>query len=232
MSRRAFDRAPWRLLTLAAGLGLCLGACDRNGANSGAKSVDPNAKKQPKGQEKGSGGAATEPDVQADQKAIEKTVAKLMSASAGDVKIEFPTVAVPGMAVFKARVTSMDPIPYVVGVVHQGKVITDNADALKRVVAAWGYGAERTVPVDQVAAIFGILEGADDAWRPIISAGDLDVMSAKRKEIMFLPRESTIDGKPAVQYWVKSAEPPLWMTTAVIQPDGSVAIDKQEHWVF
>lgn len=230
IDRRQLGPLADRVLSIA--IGLCLswlvGACELNEQNPG---VLPTQHHFPATYKAASAPGDT-PDLPEQTRIITAAVAERMGVQPGVIKVEFPNATVPGLAVFKAIVTSAQPVAYSVGVVHQGEVITDRADALKRVVAAWGYGARRTVPVVQVAAVFGALEVSDQAWRPILTREQIDAMSSRRRQMVFLPREATVDGKPAVQYWVKSVKPPLSLTTAIIEPDGSVTMDRQEHWVF
>jgi hypothetical protein len=219
------------LLTVSVAVFSSAAACDRSSGNSTTPTTG-----NPTPVSAGGGDGDETPaevDVDKDKKQIIKAVAKLLKVPDKGIEVDLPMSAqVPGITVYKARATSIDPIAYSVGIVHKGKVISDRAQALRTVAAAWGYGQTRSVPAATVAGAFGILEGANDAWRPILDQDDLDILSENRRKIVFLPRETTVDGKPAVQYWVKSAEPPLWMTTAIFEPDGSVTLSREEHAVF
>jgi hypothetical protein len=210
---------------LALALGFVVGGCDRNGAGKTSAAGAPGP-----GEVSPAPSSSSESDV---EKRISNAVAKLLQVKPAAVEVELiEDVEVPGLTVFKARATIADDVAYSVGVVQGDQVVTDQQQALNLVAKAWKYGRQRTVPADQVAAVFGVLEGAEQAWMPIVNADQLEPMSEDRKKLMFLPRETEVDGKPAVQYWVTSAEPPLWLTTAVIDDHGAVSLSTEEHWVF
>jgi hypothetical protein len=168
-------------------------------------------------------------------KRIQDDVAKRLGVSAAEVEVTvFQEAEVPGMTVFRAYVPSPKPGRpgrYSYGVVKGDAVESDRKKATTMVLEAWGYGPERTVPPERVALVLGVLEGGSrEPADALVTQAQIDAMSETQKKVIFLPRETTVDGKPAVEYWATSGEVPLWKTTAVIQPDRTVQLSREELW--
>ena len=166
---------------------------------------------------------------------IKEHIAERLDASASDVEVTlFEDADVPGMTVFRAYVPSARrgrPGRYSYGVVEGATIESDRKKATTMVLEAWNYGPERTVPPERVALVLGLFEGGSrEPADAFLTQAQIDDMREEQQELMFLPRETTVDGKPAVEYWAASSEVPLWKTTAVIEPDRTVTLSKEEVW--
>lgn len=169
------------------------------------------------------------------EKRIQEEVAKRLDASASEVEVTvFKEAEVPGMTVFRAYVPSPKagrPGRFSNGVVKGDAVETDRKKATAMVLEAWSYGPERTVPPERVALVLGVFEGGSrEPADALVTQAQIDAMSETQKKVIFLPRETTVDGKPAIEYWATSGEVPLWKTTAVIHPDRTVQTSREEFW--
>lgn len=166
---------------------------------------------------------------------IKDHIAERLNVSASDVEVSlFDEANVPGMTVFRAYVPSPKegrPGRYSYGVVAGDTIESDRKKATTMVLDAWSYGPERTVPPERVALVLGLFEGGSrEPADAFVTQAQIDEMREEQKAVMFLPRETTVDGKPAVEYWAASGEVPLWKTTAVIEPDRTVTLSKEERW--
>lgn len=114
------------------------------------------------------------------------------------------------------------------GVLIDGRAELD-LDAARRAVAkAWGYGPERPVDAATVASVYAHLQATDEAVNPLTKQRHIDRVHSRWRDQVFLPREVEVDGAPAVEFWVQSAEPPLWMNTVVFGADGAVTMGSKE----
>ncbi len=87
------------------------------------------------------------------------------------------------------------------------------------------------VPPERVAVVLGVFEGGSrEPADALVTQAQIDAMGEEQKKVIFLPRETTVDGKPAVEYWATSGEVPLWKSTAVIHPDRTVQLSRREFW--
>jgi hypothetical protein len=166
---------------------------------------------------------------------IQKEVAKRLDASANEVEVTlFEEAQVPGMTVFRAYVPPPKPGRpgrYSYGVIKGDIVELDRKKATTMVLEAWGYGPERAVPPERVALVLGVFAGGSrEPADALLTQAHLDAMSEKQRKVIFLPREATVDGKPAIEYWATSGEVPLWKATAVIHPDRTVETSIEEFW--
>lgn len=166
---------------------------------------------------------------------IQDDVAKRLGVSASEVEVTvFKEAEVPGMTVFRAYVPSPKPGRpgrYSYGVVKGNTVESDRKKTTTMVLEAWNYGPERTVPPERVALVLGVFEGGSrEPADALVTQAQIDAMREEQKKVLFLPRETTVDGKPAVEYWATSGEVPLWKTTAVINPDRTVQLTREEFW--
>jgi hypothetical protein len=184
----------------------------------------------------GAGKSETSHTGQADvESKIKKHIADKMSVPADTVEVTILEDAdVPGIVVFSTYVAPPKkgrPGRHAYGVVAGDTVESDHDRARTLVLDAWNYIPERTVPAEKVARVLGLLEGKSrEPAEPILLQKHIDAMSEHQKKVLFLPREATVDGTPAVQYWMTSGDVPLWLSTAVIGPDRKVTIKKEEHW--
>jgi hypothetical protein len=178
------------------------------------------------------GGAAHGPkevNVAADEDLIRKELAPQLDARPSELEVTILAGAdVPGVTVFTVYAKPPEEGEngtYGYGVVHDGRVVTDRGEAMNIVSRAWGYGPKRTVPPEKVALVFGTLEGRPgDEAVPLVKQRLIDRLSAERRQGVFLPRETEVDGHPAVEYWVKSpGDPGLWRSQVVFQPGGKAS---------
>lgn len=140
-----------------------------------------------------------------------------------DVELEvFEDVSVPGVIAFRAFHYDEDDIPadWAAGAMDSQGVAWGADAAISKVLGAWGYGPSRTKTAVEVAAVAGFLEVTNEETTPLLKAEDWSYIKAAWQEPLEAPKESEVDGQPAVVYWNSSAEPPLWRTTLVVGPDG------------
>ena len=204
-------------------LAVALVACGKNNPQpqSGSGSVEP----------KGSSMAKSDTDIEL----VQKTVAQELKVSPGDVKVRVDRDAnAPGVTVFAATV---DPSKAGrnatrTGVVDGGAIYTQT-DAMSRVARAWGYGAKRSVPATTVAAVFAGLQNATAESSALLDADTLDVFkqtaNPKQAAAAALPKETVVDGNPAVVYCLTSSSraTPFTVVTAIVKPDFRVELRAQ-----
>jgi hypothetical protein len=147
-----------------------------------------------------------------------------------DVDVDvLDTADVPNAFVFRARQPSKKGRhgSFRVGVVDAGGVTLGRDAAINRVLLAWGYGKTRSVPAAKVAQVIGYLEGDNEyPSMPLLDPTNVSTMREDWRPLVFLPRESTVDGHPAVEYWVnfgavENTPPLLTRAQLIVQPDGS-----------
>lgn len=92
--------------------------------------------------------------------------------------------------------------------------------ALTAVLGAWGYGPERSRPPADVAAVAGFLETRTESTTPLLRPKDWAHVRPEWAAHVERPQELTVEGQPAVAYWVTSAKPPLWRSVLVVTPEG------------
>jgi hypothetical protein len=159
---------------------------------------------------------------------LKAAVAKAESVDAAGLDITvMPHSDVPHLVVFRAKLAHAKGRRggAFVGVYGNGKLITDSDEAMQAVIAAWRYGATRTVKPERVAAVLGFLEGVRDAAHPILSEADIAALPKDDwKSKVALPKEVTVNGKPGVEYWNRSGQPPLWKTVALVGSDGKLDV--------
>ena len=171
--------------------------------------------------------ASTEQDIETVQRAI----AQELKIEPGDVKVRPIKVSVPGITVFTASVHPSKAGRGVTrtGIVEHGAIHVET-DAMSRVARAWGYGAKRTVPPTTVAQVFGVLHSATAESSAFIDADTVQtyktVSGPKRAAAVALPVETTVDGNPAVVYYLTSSARsiPFSRVTAILRPDFKVEI--------
>lgn len=202
---------------------LALGGCSRKAPASPGANGDA-----VKGTEKATEKAEATPRIAAH-------VAAQLDVDASTVVVEpLADAEVPGLTVFTARVPSPKkgrPGRHVYGVASDTEVITDRARATTRVLDAWDYGPERSVPPEKVARVFGVLQGGSrDPTEALLTPQHIAAMGAHLEDGLFVPREAEVEGRPAVEYWITGGEVPVRKTTAVIGPDRSVRFSIEEKW--
>jgi hypothetical protein len=184
----------------------------------------------------GCGGMAVAGESMVTGKWIESEVAKSEKLSAENLEATvLPHADVPGVTPFRCRVKSKSGRRggFIVGVVHNGKLELDTDRAIELVITAWHYGAKRTVTPVQVARVIGFLEGEMEPAYPVLSSEDIEALADPLwKPIVFLPREATIDGAPAVEYWNRDGRPPLWLAQLVVKPGGKVELSRKSIGSF
>jgi hypothetical protein len=174
--------------------------------------------------------ASTDKDIAVARRAI----AQDLNVSANDVKVSPINVGVPGISVFSA---SVDPAKAGrqatrTGII-EGEAMYIETDAMSRIARAWGYGAKRTVSPVAVAEVFGALHSSTAASSAFIDDGTIQtykkVSGPKRAAAVAMPKETTIDGNPAVVYCLTSSARsiPFSVVTAIVKPDFKVEIRAQ-----
>jgi hypothetical protein len=166
---------------------------------------------------------------------VKKTVAQELKVSPGDVKVRVNSDAkAPGVTVFAAAV---DPAKAGRNVTRTGVVdggaIYKETEAMSHVARAWAYGAKRTVPAATVASVFAALHNATAESSAMTDPDMLDVFKStanpKQAAAAALPKETVVDGNPAVVYCLTSSTrtTPFTVVTAIIKPDYQVELRAQ-----
>jgi hypothetical protein len=167
---------------------------------------------------------------------VKEYVAQQRKKPSTDVEVKVLAQAnVPHTTVFRARLLSERGRPgsFTVGIVSDGKIITGFDQAAATIAKEWSYGAKRSVPAEKMALVLGWLEGVREPSQAITTTEQLDVVQPAWQKFMYLPKETTVEGHPAVQYWVQApGERPAWESQAVFLPDGTVKLRIKEIWDF
>jgi len=139
---------------------------------------------------------------------------------------------VPGTVVFRGKQPSKKGRrgSFVVGVVTSDCVTLGRDAAIARILKAWGYGANRTMLPEKVARVIGFIEG--DQWypaKPMLDATAIRWATEEWKPLLFPPRDATLEGHPAVEWWVNFAvventPPQLTRAQLIVMPDGSTKL--------
>jgi len=174
--------------------------------------------------------ASTEADIATVQGAI----AKEIRVSPDDVKVRPLHVSVPGITVFTASVHPAKAGRGVTrtGIVEGGSIYVET-EAMSRVARAWGYGARRAVPATTVAQVFGALHNAAAESSPFIDDDTVQtyksVSGPRRAAAVAMPVEATVDGLPAVVYYLTSSSrgTPFSEVTAIVHPDFQIELRVQ-----
>jgi hypothetical protein len=170
-------------------------------------------------------------DTSADVAMAQAAVAQKRNVAASDIQVTVLKAAkVPHATVFSARVLSEKGKrgSYAFGVVSGGQVLLDKAQAYALVAKQWGYGAKRTVPAAEVARVFALLESTAEPAEAVLDEARIKSLPPKWRAFLTLPKETVVDGHPAVEFWVLAPEPPVWQTQVIFLPDGSVKLDGKE----
>lgn len=174
--------------------------------------------------------ASTDKDIAVAQRAV----AQELNVSASDIKVRPVSVAVPGITVFSASADPAKAGRHVTrtGIIEGGTMYVET-EAMSRVARAWGYGAKRTVPPVAVAQVFGALHSATAESSAFIDESTIQtykkVSGPKRAAAIAMPKESTVDGNPAVVYCLTSSARsiPFSVVTAIVKPDFKVELRAQ-----
>ncbi|HET9621263.1 MAG TPA: hypothetical protein VFP84_07855 [Kofleriaceae bacterium] len=167
---------------------------------------------------------------------VKHAVAREVKVGDDDVKVQvLDDVDVPGITVFLATVHRDKAGRFLArsGIVEGGKLFSEAA-AMARVARAWGYGAKRTVPPETVAEVFGALHVATASATAMYDPDTIEAFKKtakpRRAAALAMPRETTVNGLPAVTYCVSSSAPSVLFSTvtAVIHPDFRVELHAQK----
>ena len=168
----------------------------------------------------------------ADIALIKEHYASELKLGKDDIKVRvLGDAKVPGITVFTAAANPRRAGRNVsrTGIVAGGAIYTE-ADAMTRVAKAWAYGAQRTVSAVDFARVMGRLHNSTHEVAPILDSDTLDVFQStaypKQAAAAALPRETTVDGLPAVEYCITSGARtiPFTVVTAIVKPDFQVEL--------
>ncbi len=139
---------------------------------------------------------------------------------------ELKRAEVPGWLVFRARIVPTDsqqrPSPWTVGMVSADEVVLTEAKTLPRLFAAWGYGPKaRPVSADTFARVVAFLQSHTSSVSAVLSDTDLESLRPDLRKRLSAPRERSVWGKTAVEFWSRSGNPPFWLNTIVFASDGT-----------
>jgi hypothetical protein len=179
-------------------------------------------------------GAVQMASPQQDIATVQRALAQELKVAEGDVKVRPLDVSVPGITVFTASVNPAKAGRNVTrtGIVEGGAIHVET-EAMSRVARAWGYGAKRTVPPETVAEVFGALHSATAESSPFLDSDTVQtykkVSGPKRAAAVALPAETTVDGNPAVVYYLTSSSRaiPFSMVTAIVRQGFQVELRAQ-----
>jgi hypothetical protein len=233
-------RAPSLLLAAL----LSAAACGKGPQSRAAEGSDSTgaALAEPAGSAAGSTGATMPNTKGAPQMAstdqdiatVQAALATELKVDPTDVKVRPVKVTVPGITVFSASVNPAKAGRSVTrtGIVQDGAIHVET-DAMSRVARAWNYGADRTVPATAVAQVFGVLHSATAGSSAFFDDSTIQtykkVSGPRRAAALAMPAETTVDGHPAVVYFLTSSSRsiPFSQVTAIVSPDFQVELRAQ-----
>lgn len=158
-----------------------------------------------------------------------RAVATRRGVAESDVAVELLGGArVPALSVFRTELRSRRGHrgSYNVGIIAGDEVELDPRRAVERVLRAWRYDAARPVAAAQVAEVVGFLQGGSTtATAALVEPERIAALPAEWRPHVFLPRETTVDGAPAIVYWIagsflEDTEPPLWRVELAVPAGG------------
>jgi hypothetical protein len=171
---------------------------------------------------------------QTDIALVQQTIAQGLKLAPADIRVEIVDAKALGVTVFTA---TADPGKAGREISRSGAVdggtIYVEAEAMSRVARAWGYGTQRTVPAETVAKVFGLLHSSTHETSALVGDRMLRVFKQtahpKQAAAAEAPKETDIDGRPAVSYCITSSERsiPFTVVTAVVGPDFRVELRTQ-----
>lgn len=168
-----------------------------------------------------------------DQARLREALARRFQLPAERVAVQVQTEPpLPGLLVFTAADSQGDGHLLGAGVFAPAKdgapeeLLLETTAAVGRALRALGYGPKGGVPAVQVARVAGTLESSNDVAYPVLVQEDLSTVRAEWRGVVHLPRETTVGGRAAVEYFVRSGRPPLWRTQLAVQEDGSVQFQR------
>ena len=219
------------LLALAA-LGFAGAGCSNRGSNDRPVVDDAHSASAARVDDTTAKGNAPMSDKQRDIALVQKHYATEFKVDPGDIKVRVDeAVKIPGITLFSAV-----PDPAKAGRnVHRGGIVEGGAihveaEAMQRVARAWSYGAQRTVPATQFAQVMSQLQSSRHGISAILDADTLDVFKSishpEQAAAAALPKETTVDGLPAVEYCIQSEARsiPFTVVTAIVKPDFQVEL--------
>lgn len=180
-----------------------------------------------------SGGESSMSAAEGDTALIQAYFAKEFKVDPADVKVRIDkAVAVPGITLFSAQ-----PDPKKVrnqssqkGILEGGAVYFET-EAMSRVLKAWKYGPERTVPAADFARVMAFLHSRSHRVTTYLNQASVDrvrpTLHPGHAAAIAPPKELMVDGLPAVQYSLKSGDrgmPPFSVVTAIVKPDYQIEL--------
>ena len=215
-------------------------SCSSPASNEAARPLSGDDDKQltnagPQSGGGGSKGSAAMSGKQADVEEIRRQAAKRFKVDPDDIRVKITEKPpIPGITLFSAL-----PDPKKLGrhtglrgILQDGVIYTE-VEAMSRVVKAWGYGPKRTVSAADFAQVMAILHSERYASGAIANDFTLKAFKAsaspKRAAAAALPKETVVDGLPAVEYCMTSEARmnPFAVVTAIIKPDFRVELRAQ-----
>ena len=170
---------------------------------------------------------------QGDTAVIQEYFAKEFKVDAADIKVRIQKrIKVPGVTFFTAM-----PNPQKAGrnasrkgIVEGGQLYFEN-EAMSHIAKAWKYGADRPVKAAKLARALAYVHSKDHEVSTILDEDTLKIMAESmapgHAAAAAVPKETTVDGHPAVEYCLKSGDrgmPPFQVVTAIVKPDFQVEL--------
>jgi len=131
--------------------------------------------------------------------------------------VDLDTVATGGALVFRSSASGRGE--GIVGIVlEDGTVELNDSAAMSAVGRSWRAGVVSPLEVAQVTAL--LASAVDDAF-VFREEEDLEDLRAEFAALVHVPRAETIDGHPAVVFWLAAGDPPFTRAEVVFGPDGA-----------
>ena len=162
-------------------------------------------------------------------------VASTFGVSSDVVELEtLPPDVCSGLLLFRGSVVcGVDDSPRgnsFVGVAGPDGVELNEQQVIKKVLRIWGCNGFGVVPVLKVAKTIGFLLSGIESVSAVTSDADFHYLPEDFQPHLHLPRESTNDGRPVIEWWNESGEPPFFRTQLIFEKDGSIQITNTEIW--
>lgn len=124
---------------------------------------------------------------------------------------------IPGVIVFTAYESGV-PHSNITGA-YDGQFHFEFDDSSTLVLTSLGFGDEEVDPA-VIAAAVGMLQ--DNPGTPFLTEDAIDL--GGDPSVMAPPRSTSVDGRPAVEFWNKSSRQMPWRVTVVADADGTFRV--------
>ncbi len=153
---------------------------------------------------------------------IQSQVAGARHVDVEDVRVSpLATPVVPGVQLYRVVVGGES---WSSALVVEGRVLVDPGEKRAAIARAWGYGAARTVPAQDVAEAMLLTLDLDEEPKLVTDPARASYLARLGVEGVSVPAETTEDGVPGVRFWYGTGENPATEVIAIFKRDGEVEL--------